>query len=385
MAVNEITSTNPIPAAQQVQNGNAAVAASARLSAANQAQAAAAAQQPDPVLQNELLINQALQNLNFVQSGVASTPLINITPPPLATPDATEGNVILQNELLINQALQNLSFVSQPQTSALLINETPAQLAANETLQNLTAVQQNQLLTNQALLNLNATTQTTTPAAAVAITAGTAVAATQQATQVTATAVTAAAAVAATATPIVPLAPGEVTTVLPPTPIAATFATQGVTSFPVPLSLLNPDRTPYVVAVYEVRNPTPAPGEPAPIPNEVRPPLPADRVRQVGRATLRQAWAHYQARAYEGNIPPATPVGERNLRQVLTQVNADMAANGLPLHLVFARNEVGYTLNVYDCSDNELCRLTRDVPLKFEDATITNLLQETGIMINTTS
>ncbi len=116
----------------------------------------------------------------------------------------------------------------------------------------------------------------------------------------------------------------------------------------------------------------------------VRPCPPTGRGKLV-RATLRQAWAHYQVRAYEGKIPPATPVGEKNLRQVLTQVNADMAANGLPLHLVFARNEVGYTLNVYDCSDNELCRLTRDVPLKFEDATITNLLQETGIMINTTS
>jgi len=153
----------------------------------------------------------------------------------------------------------------------------------------------------------------------------------------------------------------------------------------VPFFLQNPDRTPYVVAVYEVGNPNPTPAEPAPIPNEVRPPLPADRARQVGRAALRQAWSNYQARAYEENIPPAAPVRERNLRHVLTQVNADMAANGLPLHLVFARNEAGYALNVYDCSDNELCRLTRDVPLKFEDATITNLLHETGIMINTTS
>jgi hypothetical protein len=377
----------------------AAVSAGATAAAPQQAAAAVAAaavpaqvQEPDPVLQNELLINQALQNLNFVQGGLANTPLINITPPLLANPETTEGNIILQNELLINQALQNLNFVSQPQTNPLLINETPAQLAANETLQNLTPVEQNQLQTNQALLNLNATAQTTTPAAVTQATAATTATAVQQVaptqqtaaapalatTQLPATTVTAA---AATVPPIVPLASGAVTTVFTPTPVAANF----VESFRVPYFLQNPDRTPYVLAVYEVGNPNPAPAEPAPIPNEVRPPLPADRTRQVGRATLRQSWSNYQSRAYSENIPPATPVGERNLRHVLTQVNADMAANGLPLHLVFARNEAGYALNVYDCSDTELCRLTRDIPLKFEDTTITNLLQETGIMINTTS
>jgi len=383
MAVNEITTTNPIPpSAQQIPSGNAGGGAFARLSGANQAQAAAVTQEPDPILQNEQLINETLRTLNSVPGGPANTPLINVTPPPLTGPDATQGlDVILQNQLLINQALQNLSFVSQPRTDTLLINETPPQLAANETLQDLNAVQQNELLTNQALLNLNVTAQTTTPAVEAAITARAAAAAPQVAAQVPAAAVAAAEAVA----PVVTLAPGEVTTVLTPTPIAATFVTQEFTPFPVPFSLLNPDRTPYVVAAYEIRNPNPAPGEPAPIPNEVRPPLPAGRARPVGRAALRQAWANYPARVNEENIPPAITAAERDLRHVLTQVNADLNANGLPLHLVFARNEAGYALNVYDCSDNELCRLTRDVPLKFEDATIANLLHETGIMINTSS
>ena len=390
MAVNEITSTNPyLQATQQMQSSNVRRQTSVRQTGANQDQATAAAtQQPDPRLQNALLINQALQNLNFVSSGTANT-LINITPPPLANPDATQGNVILQNELLIKQTLQNLSYVSQPLTNSLLINETPAQLAANGTLQYLNVVQQNALQTNQALLNLNAPARIITPAATAAVTAGVAAATPQQtaaaAPQVAAQATSVAATTATTTLPVVPLAPGEVTTVLTSTPVAATFVPQESTTFQIPFFLENPDRTPYVVVAYEVSNPNPAPAEPAPIPTEVRPPLPAARVRQVGRAALRQAWSNYRTRAYEENIPPAAPVAERDLRHVLSQVNADMAANGLPLHLVFARNESGYALNVYDCSDNELCRLTRDVPLKFEDMTITNLQQETGIIINTTS
>ena len=83
---------------------------------------------------------------------------------------------------------------------------------------------------------------------------------------------------------------------------------------------------------------------------------------------------HSREEKFNDNIWKVTPgfVGvETKVPLMLTQVNADMAANGLPLHLVFARNEAGYALNVYDCSDTELCRLTRDVPLNFEELTAT--------------
>ena len=128
MAVNEINATNPIPpATPRIQNGAAGQAATVRQNGTNQAQAAAAVTQtPDPILQNELLINEILRNLNFVPRTPVDTRLINVTPPPLADPDATPDlDIILQKELLINQALQNLSFVARPQTDALLINETP--------------------------------------------------------------------------------------------------------------------------------------------------------------------------------------------------------------------------------------------------------------------
>ncbi|MEW6288509.1 MAG: hypothetical protein AB1545_01515 [Thermodesulfobacteriota bacterium] len=390
MAANEITTINPIPpAAQQIASSSAGGGAYARrLSGAKQVQAAAAAtQEADPILQNELMMNETLRTVNSAPGGLTNTPLIKVTPPPLAAPEATQGNIMLQNELLRNQALQNLSYVSQPQADTLLINETPPQLAADETLQNLNAVQQNELLSNQALLNLNVTPQGTTPAAEAAATARVTSAAAEAPAAAPRVAEQAAAvAVAAVEAAAVPtLAAGETTTVLTPTPIAASFAAQQFTPFPVPFFLLNPDRTPYVLAVYETKNPNPDRGEPAPIPNEVQPPLPAGRARPVGRAALRQAWANYRARIFEENTPAAIAPAERDLRHVLTQVNADLTANGLPLHLVVTKKEGRYALNVYDCSDNEACRLTRNVPLTFEDATITNLQQETGIIINTSS
>ena len=391
MAVNEINATNPIPpTTPRIQNGAAGQAATVRQNGTNQAQAAAAVTQtPDPILQNELLINEILRNLNFVPRTPVDTRLINVTPPPLADPDATPDlDIILQKELLINQALQNLSFVTRAQTDALLINETPPQVEADESLQDLDATQRNELLVNEALFTLNAANQEITAAEAELAARVTAAApqalaaALQEAEQVPA-----AVAAAQAAALVLPLAPGEVVTVVPPTPITATFVTQTPTTFQLPFLLLNPDRTPYVIAVHEIRNPTPGPGEPAPVPPELQPPLPAGRARPVGRAALRQAWARQQSGVYEENIPASIPAMERDLRHVLTRVNADLTANGLPLHLVIAKNEAGYAVDVYDCSDNEVCRLTHDVPLKFEDLTITldNLQNETGIIINTTS
>ncbi|MBI5557360.1 MAG: hypothetical protein HY885_06945 [Deltaproteobacteria bacterium] len=390
MAVSEINTINPIPpAGQRIQSGNGAGASPAGPSGASQARAAVAAPlAQDLILRNELLINEALRNLNFVAPTPAITRLINVTPPPLVDPEAAqELDIVLQKELLINQALQNLTLVSRAQREALLINETPPILEADETLQDLDAIQQNEVLINEALLTLNLPRAQTVTATEAETAARVTVAGQQTVAAVLPGAgqVTAAVPAAEAEEPVVALP--EATTVLAPTPIAATFVTQSFTPFRLPFSLLNPDRTPYVVAVYETRNPNPGPGEPAPVAGEIRPPLPAGRARPTGRAALRQAWANRQVRVYEENMVVPIPVTERDIQHVLSQVNEDLVANGLPLHLVFARNEAGYGVDVYDCSDGEVCRLTHDVTLKIEDLTTTldNLRHETGIIIDTTS
>ena len=391
MAVNEITPTSPVPpSTPRVQNDTPRQAAPVRPSGAKQAPAAAAVTQTlDPILQNELLINEILRSLNFVSRTPVDTRLINVTPPPLADPDTAQDlDIVLQKELLINQALQNLSFTARTPTDALLINEIPPQVEADETLQDLDATQRNELLINEALLTLNAAAQGVTAAEA-ELTARVTAAAPQALTAALQTAVQTPAAVAAAeaAALVLTLAPGETATVVPPTPIAATFVTQTPTQFPLPFFLLNPDRTPYVLAVYETRNPNPGPGEPAPVSTEVQPAAPAGMIRPVAMAALRQIWTRQRPGVYEENIPSAVPALEKDLRRVLSRVNEDLAGSGLPLHLVIARRETGYAVDVYDCSDNEVCRLTYDVPLKREELTtvLENLQHETGIIIDISS
>ena len=75
---------------------------------------------------------------------------------------------------------------------------------------------------------------------------------------------------------------------------------------------------------------------------------------------------------------------EKSIRLTLGQVNADMAAQGSPLHLVFARHEDGFALDVYDCSYNEACRLAYDVPIPLDSLpeVLGNLQHETGIIVD---
>ncbi len=385
MAINEIAPADSLSnVIQQAQSNNALSSFSARLNAENQILTPGAANARSSLLQNEQLINTTLRNLPFTAEQNTADTLADITAPQATVPGSTEvQDILLQSELLINQTLANVGFTSQTETNSLLINETPAELEADQNLQPLNTIQQNELLTNKVLDGLNPATGATTPTVTETQTAGTTTTSGNLANQARQAIQGLNAELAAeTTASLLTLVTGESRTIFSTNAVNANFAPEPASAFTLPFSLLNPDRTPYVVVVYETRNPAPDQGEPIPPPTDIPPAQPVGRVRPVDRAVLRQAWATYQERK-----PPETtnqvsiPVAERDLRHVLNRVNEDLTANGMPLHLVFVKNTTD------DCSNSEICRITRDIPLKSENLTTTldNLQHETGILIDTTS
>jgi hypothetical protein len=179
-----------------------------------------------------------------------------------------------------------------------------------------------------------------------------------------------------------------------PTVTAATAAAAETTAAP---QALNPAQQatgqaiPFqnAVAVYEVRNPTPPPPDPAPIRKDIHPPVPIGRVRPIDPLVLRQEWEKRKiTKRKEVGHPVETesrpPLAEKVIRDLVRKANEDLAASGVPLHLVLARNEEGFALDVYDCSDNAVCEVTQEVPLDLHNLLITldNLEHETGIIVN---
>jgi len=342
--------------------------------------------------QNALLVNESLRELAFPKSESTNNLLADAGLPTALT-QTRELDPLQQSALLVNTTLQNLGGTSAAPGSPLLINALPPALEASGIIEELDPTRQGVLRVNEVLRDLAALSPAnvagqTTPIARTAPDTVTAarIAPPPQAGDIplrlTET--------AATPTPAFAGQTATDTSTSATIPVAARFLTQEFSPATLPLTLF-PDRTPYVLAVYQLNDPAPQPHGPEPLGREVVPVAAIAGIRPPGDARLRQLLL--QAR--ESGQPESTGYSSRNtmeqaeksIRYTLGQVNEEMAAHGLPLHLVFAKSENGFALNVYDCSYDEACRLSYDVPVPLDRlaGVLGNLLRETGIIIDTMS
>lgn len=362
MPVDSINTTNPVlPTALQSHVQTSVPLAGSPLDTVKNpvAVATAATQNLTPVQQAALLGSNAVQALNLQPTAPAEPLLADNTTPP---------TTILESQGL-----------SPAQEAALAVNETVQ--TALET-QNLTFAQQAALAANQATQTLVAplaVPETTIPAA-------TGVAGQNP-------------------------APGPVETTLPGTPAgtattdvtstataaAATVVTSPSTDTTIANQVPTPNQPataqpiPYqnAFAVYELRNPTPPPTDPLPTRKDIHPPLPIGRVRHVDPLVLRQEWEKRKKTKQKETgpqeaPPPRPPLAEKAIHDLVKQTNEDLTASGVPLHLVLAKTEEGFVLDIYDCSDNAVCQMTQEVPLDLNNllTTLDNLEHEAGIIIN---
>lgn len=343
--------------------------------------------------QNAQRFNESLRNLILPETTSTENLLFDTRSPLLtALSETRELTPLQQSALLVNETLQNLNFVPLEEDNPLLINELPAALEAAGVLEEPEPVQGNAQLVNETLTALGVTTvggvtlsplTTAAQAAAVLETEAEAeAAAALAAAAAPGEGLVGPAAVAATITPTA--APAAATI-----PVAARFLTPGLTPATLPLSLF-PDRTPYTLVVYQINDPAPQPRPPAPIGREVAAIPAVAGIRPTGETRLRQLLLRTREGGRRRGVEYGTPLAtvgqaEKSIRSTLVQVNADLAAHGLPLHFVFTKNENGFALDLYDCSYSEACRLTYDVPISFDNlpGVLGNLQHETGIIVDT--
>lgn len=362
MPVNDINSTNSVlPTALQGRVQTFVPLATSLLTTVKDpvAVTVAATQNLSPAQQAALLGNEALQTLNLEPTSPAEPLLATGTTPDLTT--------ILESEGL-----------SPAQQAALAVNETVQ--TAIET-QNLTPAQQAALTVNQATQTLEAplaVPETTITPATAGITGQTPPPGPAETTVTTGTATGVTVTPAATAaTPTATATPATETTV----------AREGVN--PVQPAAAQPIQYRNAFAVYEVRNPTPPPTDPVPTRKDLNPPVPIGRVRPVDPLVLRQEWEkRKKIKRKETGRPEETelrpPLAEKAIRDLVRQTNENLAASGVPLHLVLAQNEEGFALDIYDCSDDAVCEMAQEVPLDLNNllTILDNLEHEAGIIVN---
>lgn len=403
MAVEKITASDSVLGNYQARAASEAALQSER----TQATPPDASQVVNALQENELLITDTLRTAGSASSGSTQRVLFDTRSPFLtALQTVLELNPFQQNALLVNRTLQTLNFAGSDPANSLIIDELSPALQALGITEQLDLIEQNGLRVNETLLQLGS--ESTLPVGGTFLpgavpqfiaTEGetnsgqlTATPPQNTSSTPTETALTTSIPEESTVQGIAPDSvrtnPATETTV----PASARFLTQELTPTALPLSLISPDRTPYVVAVYQTNNPAPPPDTPQPISKTVPPATAATMSRPVGsnlyRQTLRLAQERDQTKQSDNTADLTTIAqAEKSIRLNLDHVNEDMSAHGLPLHLVFAKHENGYALDVYDCSYYETCRLSYDIPFDLDNLTdvLGNLQTETGIIVDTTS
>ena len=391
MAIDEIGNTNAVLPTALLSRARPAAAPVSNNGLPSAPAAVAATQEPTPAQQTALQVNEALRALNFVPSPPADILLINETDAIVNQVVATlELTPAQQAALLLNETLQILNFEPSPPTDALLIDETnPAVTTILET-QNLTPAQQAALAVNETLQD-QTEVPVVGPESTIAIAATPAGGAPQTPTPgpvgTIPVTVTAAGLATGVETPGVNLAASAAvaaSTQTTTSTAATTAVTEGLNLTQAGVIPPVVDRNIIATPVYEIRDPKPGPAEPKPTRKDVLPALPIGRVRPVDPLVLRREWERKKEARQEAELLPRPPLAERSIREMVGRANEDLIANGLPLRLVLAKTKEGYILDIYDCSDDEVCRLSQEVPLDLSEllTILDNLQHETGIIIN---
>lgn len=82
-----------------------------------------------------------------------------------------------------------------------------------------------------------------------------------------------------------------------------------------------------------------------------------------------------------------TPTEESEIRHLLGQANAGLEQRHILLRLVLTKDETGYGMDVYDCTNDTICQVVGDLVISVDDlpALLRNLEEQSGLLIDTVS
>ena len=142
------------------------------------------------------------------------------------------------------------------------------------------------------------------------------------------------------------------------------------------------------MVVYEIKNPTlvVSPTSAKEKERDVDPVFDIEMASHVKRFEK----VYEQSRDHRQN-PEKEPSGHwrshDTVREMVERVNNNLEKHGILVHLVLKKDEDGFSVEVYDCTSNEVCEIIRDMIVDLNDlpALIRKLQQETGFIVDTVS
>ena len=103
---------------------------------------------------------------------------------------------------------------------------------------------------------------------------------------------------------------------------------------------------------------------------------------------IEKRYQHGTGYNYIEEVEEALPEGaEKTLQALIFQANQNFLTHGVAIHLGLKKSQEGYELDIYDCTDGNICKLVKDDTVHIEDLAllVRNLQQEAGILLDTTA
>ena len=75
---------------------------------------------------------------------------------------------------------------------------------------------------------------------------------------------------------------------------------------------------------------------------------------------------------------------QKSVREMIAKVNDDLDKQNVLIHLILVKDDEGFSIDVYDCTDNHVCKVIKDININVEDLPllIRNLELESGLLID---
>ena len=136
--------------------------------------------------------------------------------------------------------------------------------------------------------------------------------------------------------------------------------------------------------VWEIKEPlgvSPSPIKP--LKKGVAPVVSVSGIRAIDRLLLKREWLKEEKHPRHGAVSHGRSSISR-VKMLVDQVNSNLAACGIKIHLVLAMKDEVWGLDIYDCSCGEECRIIHDVAIDLDELSnlLASLQREVGIMLD---
>lgn len=117
---------------------------------------------------------------------------------------------------------------------------------------------------------------------------------------------------------------------------------------------------------------------------EVKPVEPSEGIQPIDIFNLSANWSGEPGEGWKNREGLERADVEKSTSTLIRMINEQLASLNILMHLTLFKDEVGYFLDVYDCSDGRSCRKVAELPVELNELPelLKRLRQQAGILVD---